>query len=136
MLVVDASAVTELLLDRPVAEQVRGHLARHDFDLYAPHLLDFEVLSAVRRLVLAGESTADRGDQAVDDLLDLPIQRYSHEAFVKRAWALRENLPPYDAAYFALAEVLERDGGSLLTADGRFARAAEQVGGVNVILAR
>lgn len=134
MLVVDASAVTEVLLDRPVADEVREHLSQHDFDLHAPHLLDFEVLSAVRRLVMAGESTPERGDQAIDDLLDLPIQRYSHEAFVRRAWALRENLSPYDAAYFSLAEVLESDGGSLLTTDGRFGRAAQQVGGVNVIL--
>lgn len=135
MLVVDASAVTELLLDRPVAEVVRRHLSEHEFDLHAPHLIDLEVLSAIRRLVMAGASTGERGDQAVDDLLDLPMERYSHEAFVRRAWELRENLSPYDAAYFSLAEVLERDGASLLTADGRFARAAEQVGGVDVILA-
>jgi predicted nucleic acid-binding protein len=52
MLVVDATAVTELLLNRPAGDAVGHHLREHEFDLHAPHLLDVEVLSALRGRVM------------------------------------------------------------------------------------
>jgi predicted nucleic acid-binding protein len=55
------------------------------------------------------------------DLRALPIERVPHTALLERAWALRHNLTPYDAAYVALAEAL---GAPLLTADRRLARAS------------
>lgn len=51
--------------------------------------------------------------------MDLPLTRYPHAPFVGRAWALRENITAYDAAYVALAEALDAP---LLTTDGRLAR--------------
>jgi predicted nucleic acid-binding protein len=135
MLVVDASAVAELLLARPAADAVAHQLREHEFDLHAPHLLDVEVLSALRRLVAAGDASADRGGHAVADLLDLPIERYPHDVLVPRIWELRDNFSAFDAAYVALAESLIDDGAPLLTADGRFARAASTHAGVRVILA-
>ncbi|MEA2449127.1 MAG: hypothetical protein QOG63_1059, partial [Thermoleophilaceae bacterium] len=50
-LVIDASAVADLLLDRPQADRVAAQLLDHDYDLHAPHLLDVEVLSVLRRAV-------------------------------------------------------------------------------------
>ena len=90
-LVVDASAVVELLLGRPAAEPVASAVREHDFDLHAPHLVDVEVLSALRRVVAAGDASPARAAEAVDDLVDLPLQRYAHEALVPRIWELRDN---------------------------------------------
>ena len=73
MLVVDASAVAELLLGRPAGESVAQRLREYEFDLHAPHLLDVEVLSALRRVVAAGDASPARSGEAVADLLDLPI---------------------------------------------------------------
>ena len=133
MLVVDASAVAELLLRRPVAERIERHIAEHDHALHAPHLLDVEVLSALRRLVAAGDASATRAEAAVADLLDLPLARYPHHVLATRVWALRENFSAYDATYVALAEALTENGAPLLTADARLARAARAHTQVDVL---
>lgn len=134
MLVVDASVVAELLLARPAAAEVERQMAAHGLELHAPELLDVEVLSALRRLARSGDASVDRADGAVTDLLDLPIERYPHEALVPRIWALRHNFSAYDATYLALAEALADDGAPLLTADTRFARAIKTHSGVDVLL--
>jgi predicted nucleic acid-binding protein len=134
MLVVDASAASELLLGRPPASAVAAHLAAHAYDLHAPHLLDVEVLSVVRRLVATNEASTQRGEEAIADLLALPIERYPHDVLLRRAWDHRENFSAYDATYLALAEALADDPPAILTADGRFARAARSHTAVPVIL--
>lgn len=134
MLVVDASALVELLLGRAAEAQVAQHLRAHDFDLHAPHLVGVEVASALRRIVAVGEADAPRATDALTDLLDLPLERYAHEALLPRAWTLRDNLSAYDATYVALAEVLEDGGAPLLTADRRLARAARAHGDLEVLL--
>lgn len=134
MLVVDASAVAELLLGRPAAEQIERQITSHSYELHAPQLLDIEVLSALRRLVAGGEASADRAGAAVTDLLELPIERYPHDILVPRVWELRDDFSAYDAAYLALAESLVENGAPLLTADARFARAVEAHGVVAVVL--
>ncbi|MCW2995331.1 MAG: PilT protein domain protein [Conexibacter sp.] len=123
-LVVDASALAELLLARPAAAAVAEQFARHGYDLHAPHLLDVEVLSALRQVVARGDADTERAEQALEDLLDLPIERHGHDILAGRIWALRESFSAYDAAYVALAELVSDDGVSLLTADARLARAA------------
>ncbi len=134
MLVVDASAIAELLLARPAAERVERHIAAHRYELHAPQLLDIEVLSALRRVVASGEASAARAGEAVTDLLDLPVERYPHDILVPRVWELRENFSAYDAAYLALAEALVERGAPLLTADARLARAAASHCAVDVLL--
>jgi predicted nucleic acid-binding protein len=123
MLVIDASAATELLLARPVAEAVAGHISDHGLNLHAPHLIDVEIVSAVRRLIASGDAALERGEEAIADLLDLPMARYPHDILLPRIWELRENFSSYDAAYVALAEGLIDEGVPLLTTDGRLARA-------------
>ncbi len=135
MLVVDASAVAELLLGRPAADRIAEHIADHDHALHAPHLLDVEVLSALRRLVCAGEASVARAEEAVQDLLDLPVERCPHDVLLPRAWELRANFSAYDATYLALAEGLTDDGVPLLTADARFARAVGRHSVIDVVLA-
>jgi predicted nucleic acid-binding protein len=133
MLVVDASAVAELLLRRPAATRIERHIVERDHSLHAPHLLDVEVLSALRRLVASGEATADRAGAAVADLLDLPIARYPHHVLAPRVWALRDNFSAYEATYVALAESIVESGAPLLTADARLARATRARTRVDVL---
>jgi len=125
MLVVDASALTELILGRPAGDVVGEHLVHHRFAVHAPHLVDVEVLSALRRLVASGETNVERAGEAIADLQDLPIERYQHGILVTRIWQLRENFSAYDASYVALAEGLADEPVPLLTADGRLARAID-----------
>jgi predicted nucleic acid-binding protein len=134
MLVADASAVVELLLGRPAARRIERHVLGHRYALHAPHLLDLEVLNAVRRVVAAGETSVVRATEAIGDLIDLPLERYPHDHLIERIWSLRENLSAYDAAYLALTESLAEDGAVLLTSDARFARAARAHSGVEVLL--
>jgi predicted nucleic acid-binding protein len=92
MLVIDASAATELLLARPSAESIAAHISERGLDLHAPHLIDVEVVSAVRSVVVSGETDAQRGEEAIADLLDLPLARYPHDILLPRIWELRENI--------------------------------------------
>lgn len=120
MIVVDASAVLELLLGTAIAPRVTARLLDQAESLHAPHLLDIEVAQVLRRFAAAGELTATRGREALDDLDALPITRYPHDILLPRIWELRANLTAYDAAYVALAEALDAP---LLTTDARLARA-------------
>ena len=135
MLVIDASAATELLLARPSADSIASHISERGLDLHAPHLIDVEIVSAVRSLVASGEADAGRGEEAIADLLDLPLARYPHDILLPRIWELRENVSAYDAAYLALAEGLSDEGVPLLTTDGRLARAVHAHSAVEVLSA-
>ena len=135
MLVVDASALTELVLGRPAGTIVGEHLVHHRFAVHAPHVVDVEVLSALRRLVASGDATAERAGEAVADLLDLPIERYPHDILVPRIWELRKNFSAYDAGYVALAEAVTDEPVPLLTADARLAGAIAEHCDVPVLLA-
>lgn len=117
MIVVDASALLEVLLGTAAAEVVEARLFGGQ-TLHAPHLLDVEVAQVVRRYERAGELTARRGGEALEDLASLRIERYPHHPFLPRIWALRTNATAYDACYLALAEALDAP---LVTRDGRLA---------------
>jgi predicted nucleic acid-binding protein len=107
MIVVDASAITELLLQTALGTRVEQRLYRQDDDLHAPHLLDVEVLSALRRLVQSGEVLSERAEEAVQDLGLLRVIRHGHLDLATRAWELRQNVTISDAMYLALAESLD-----------------------------
>ena len=119
MLVVDTSAALAAL----VAEEPNAALVERlgaDGDLHAPHLIDVELVHALRRLVHRGELAGDRAQAARADFGDLPIVRYPHVALVDRMWELRDNVTAYDAAFVALSEAL---GVPLVTTDARLASA-------------
>jgi predicted nucleic acid-binding protein len=118
VIVVDASAVLEVLLNTPVAARVAERLFGPGETLHAPHLLDIEVAQVLRRYALAGELDAVRGREALEDLADLRLTRYPHDVLLRRIWELRRNLTAYDAAYVALAEAL---GAPLVTRDAALA---------------
>ena len=106
MIVVDASVVLDALAT-PTPNPDLAHRLDQDKDFRAPHLIDIEVASALRRLVSEGELHHDRAADALSDLHALRIVRYPHLSLVDRVWELRDNLTTYDAAYVALAEILE-----------------------------
>lgn len=119
MLVVDSSAVVNALAADTPDQELVARLS-DDGDLHAPHLLDVELLHALRGLVRGGELSADRAADARADFEQLTITRYGHEALAARIWELRENLTAYDAAFVVLAEALEVP---LLTCDRRLTTA-------------
>ena len=120
MIVVDASALLEFLLQTALGMRVEARLFRSGDDLHVPHLVDVEVLQGLRRLVRTGEVGAGRADEAIADLAHLDLHRHAHLDFLGRAWKLRANISAYDAIYVALAEAL---AATLVTCDGPLATA-------------
>ena len=120
MIVLDASALVELLLNTSRGQAVAARIEDPGISLHVPHLADLEVTQALRRYAQDGELDADDAEAALEELSALDLQRHAHEPLLSRIWDLRKNLTAYDAAYVALAEALDA---RLLTCDGRLARA-------------
>lgn len=119
MIVVDASVLANAVGDDGVdGERARKELRDAD-DVAAPDLVDVETTVVLRKRWQAKTITTLRFAEAIDDLEDLTIDRYPTLRFMRRAYELRDNLTPYDAAYVALAETL---GCELLTADQRLSK--------------
>jgi predicted nucleic acid-binding protein len=129
VIVLDASAAIDWLLQTAAGQQIEKRIYSRGESLHAPHLLDLEVAQVLRRLVREGAVSAQRADQALQDLLSLRVTRYPHFVFLPKIWRLRHNLSAYDAAYIALAEEL---GATLITRDARLASAS--AGGVTIEL--
>jgi len=119
LIVIDASAVLELLLRTERGERVEARVFATDESLAAPHLLDVEIAQALRRLVAAREVTAPLADQSLRDYADLRIERFAHLDLLPRIWQLRNSLAACDAAYVALTEALRA---KLLTCDTKLGR--------------
>ena len=130
MIVVDASALLEFLLQTPIGTRVEARLFRKDDELHAPHLVDVEVTQGLRRLVRAGEVSAVRAADAIADLADLDLHRHPHLDLLTRAWKLRENVTAYDAMYVALAEALDAP---IVTCDTPLAKAPGHRARIEVI---
>ena len=120
MIVVDASALLEVLLRTTAAPAIEARLFAPGQTLHAPHLLDVETAQIIRRYAASGDIDAERGRLALIDLADFPLRRYPHAILLPRIWTLRNNVTAYDATYIALAEALDAP---LLTRDARLSRA-------------
>lgn len=127
MIVVDASAVLELLLRAASHRPLVTRTLDSGCLLVAPHLLDLEVVHVLRRYVANGDLPTSRAEQAIADYGNFRINRYSHQPFLLRIWQLRGNCTAYDAAYIALAEAL---AAPLVTCDRRLATAPGHRAGV------
>lgn len=117
MLVVDTSAILAALAAPDADPQLVARLA-DDGDLHGPHLIDTEMLHALRRMTMTAEIGDDRAADVRTDFAELTIVRYPHEPLNNRVWALRDNMTTYDATFVALAELL---GVPLVTCDARLA---------------
>lgn len=131
MIVLDASAAIAWLLKTPAAAKVDRRLFSFPPPtLHAPHLLDVEIAQVLRRYVRDKTMTASRGEEALQDLQDLPLNRYPHDILIPRVWELRAVLSAYDAVYVALAELLDAP---LLTCDRKIALASQHRATVEVV---
>lgn len=104
MIVIDASAMVEALVGQDVEESLLDALAG---TVAAPHVLDVEVLSVLRGLVLGRKLPLDRAEAARTHHFELLIERQETGPLAGRIWELRHRYSCYDAAYLALAEALD-----------------------------
>lgn len=119
VLVVDASALAPALADDgPDGDAARMRLRGRT--LAAPELIDLEVASVIRRQLRTDKMDDRRAALALTDLRELALQRAPHRPLLARCLELRDNLTVYDAAYVALAEMLDC---ALLTADAKLRQA-------------
>jgi predicted nucleic acid-binding protein len=130
VIVVDASALLEFLLQTSLGARVEARLFRDEDGLHAPHLLDVEVVQGLRRLVRTGEVASGRAAEAIADLIDLDLHRHAHVDLLARAWKLRDNVSAYDAMYVALAEAIEA---TIVTCDSPLAKAPGHHARIEVI---
>ncbi|OBA78087.1 ribonuclease [Mycobacterium sp. 1164966.3] len=117
MIVVDASAALAALLNDGPARHLIGSERVH-----APHLIDSEIVSGLRRQVQRDRVSAAHGWTALQTWRRLAVTRYPAYGLFERMWELREDLSAYDATYVALAEALDC---ALVTADARLGRASQ-----------
>jgi predicted nucleic acid-binding protein len=131
VIVLDASAAIEWLFKSPAGTEVDRRLFSFaPVTLHVPHLLDVEIAQVLRRYVREKMIAASRGEEALQDLHDLPLNRYPHDILMPRVWELRAVLTAYDAVYVALAELLDAP---LITCDRKIALASGHRATVEVI---
>ncbi|HKJ34931.1 MAG TPA: type II toxin-antitoxin system VapC family toxin [Solirubrobacterales bacterium] len=126
-IVVDASAIVDLLCGTELAEAVQQRLS--DERLLAPAHIDAEVLSALGRLQRAGRVTEPEVEERLELLAGAPLERRPLAPLLSGAWERRHNLRLVDALYVELASQLEDS--PLITTDSGMASAhasAELIG--------
>jgi predicted nucleic acid-binding protein len=130
MIVLDASAVVDLLI-KPATETraLRARL-RAASVVCAPHLMDAEVANTLRRHLLRGRIDQISAQRALRVLAAMRVTWWPHRTLLGRALALRDQLTAYDAIYVAMAEAT---GATLLTRDARLARAGGQRARVELV---
>ena len=117
MIVLDASATVELVLDTAVGADV-AHRLRGE-RIAAPAHLDLEVAATIRRLVRRSHMSDRDGVIAVDDYRRLRTRRHPIRRLLDRAYELRATHTVSDGLYIALAEELVVP---LVTTDGPLSR--------------
>jgi len=124
VIVADASAIVEVLLAMPRADEVRAALVEHS-ELHVPEHFNVDALSGLRRYAIRGELTQLRAAEALAALRDLRMLTYPVIELAAEIWDLRDTLTAYDAAYLVLARRLDV---GLVTLDGGLAALAAREG--------
>jgi predicted nucleic acid-binding protein len=120
VIVIDASVLVGVILRPRRATAARERIFRAGERLCAPHLIDVEFVSALRRFTLRGEVDVERARASLLAYRALTIRRFDHRPLLDRVFGLRHNYSAYDATYVALAESL---AASLVTSDSRLGNA-------------
>ena len=129
MIILDASVAFELVSLTPLGLEIEARVVEES-PPHAPHLLDIDVASSLRRHCALGACSRERAREALLDLNRMPLIRHPHHPLLPRIWELRQNFTAYDACYLALAEALNA---TLLTCDRALASARLFQGEVEVI---
>jgi predicted nucleic acid-binding protein len=119
-LVMDASAVLVMLLD-PAGNGQEIYEAVRDSELLAPTVLPYEVFNVLRRRWSAGMLSEGDAQRALDAFEELEIDLWQWLTLRDRVWGLKGSITTYDAAYIALAQLLDCP---LVTADAKLAAMA------------
>jgi predicted nucleic acid-binding protein len=120
LIVLDASALLELLTRSDRGLRVETRVMRTSETLHAPALIDVEVTQVLRRYVASGQVPEHWAQMALQVVTAFPMTRYLHEPLMRRAWELKDNVTAYDGVYIALAEALRSP---LVTCDSRLSKA-------------
>jgi predicted nucleic acid-binding protein len=116
--VIDASALVELLLRTKTGDRVRQAIG--DRELVAPDVANPEIAQALCGLERSGRLTSARATAAIARLGEGNISRVPTGMLLPDIWSLRANVSAYDACYVALARTLNCP---LLTIDRPLTRA-------------
>ena len=116
MLVVDASAVAEILLGTAKGRVAASLLG--DQVLIAPQHLSVGVMSVLRGWSLSGRLTEEEALTAITAFRALGIELVPMDDLLPEVWRLRHNISAYDAFYVVLARACHCQ---LLTLDTRLA---------------
>jgi predicted nucleic acid-binding protein len=128
MIVLDASAMVDWLLQTPAGQRIEQRIYARNETLHSVHLLDVEFTQVLRRLMRERTLIPTRAEE-MEDLMALRITRYAPVLLLSRIWQLRNNMTVYDAAYVALAEELKAP---LITRDQKIAAAPGHAAAVEV----
>lgn len=116
MIVLDASALVDVLVNQPWRDRVLDHF---DQEVLAPAHQPAEVLSALGRLARAGTISQDDVHRGLDELTSLAQELVlPNSRELRRAYEVAERIRILDGLYVALAEAR---GCALLTTDRRLA---------------
>jgi predicted nucleic acid-binding protein len=129
MIVLDASAMVDWLLQTPAGQRIEQRIYARNETLHSVHLLDVEFTQVLRRLMRERTLIPTRAEEAMEDLMALRITRYAPVLLLSRIWQLRNNMTVYDAAYVAFAEELKAP---LITRDQKIAAAPGHAAAVEV----
>jgi predicted nucleic acid-binding protein len=129
LIVADASAVLEVLLNPPAAAEIARLLFADGESIHVPHVIDIEVLQVLRRYARTDLSGV-RVEKALEIYAGIALNRHSHAILAPRIWELRHNWTAYDAAYIALAEALDAP---LITRDRALASGSGHLARVLVV---
>jgi len=106
VLVIDASALTELIVGGPRASAI-GPVMEDDGDWRAPEHFMVEVVSALRGMWLGGHLSKEEFTAAVHQATRADMSTYRIPGLIGRILELTPRATAHDAAYVALPETLD-----------------------------
>jgi predicted nucleic acid-binding protein len=110
--VVDSGLYLAIGLNEPLAASAQALLASlvaGKYQIAAPYLFRYELVSVIRKYVVRGRVTLDDAQEMLRGLLREPVEPFADEQLLRRAYELasEHNRPTaYDSSYLALAERL------------------------------